>query len=181
MGIDAILLLTIGFGFYKGYETGLLRTLLMLLTVVVSFLLALKFSPIVYDPLSQWLPHWSTKTRMIVSFLVVFGLGYMVFRWIAEGIYHWIGHTPLSLANKILGGALYAYIYLLVIASILWLLLDYRLLQNQWIQHSHLYPIAEAQRTSFVKRVQDLQPYFQEFFQRIQSDLPIHPSQKDAH
>jgi|GEM_PF-5380105 len=154
MGIDAILLLTIGFGFYKGYETGLLRTLLMLLTVVVSFLLA---------------------------FLVVFGLGYMVFRWIAEGIYHWIGHTPLSLANKILGGALYAYIYLLVIASILWLLLDYRLLQNQWIQHSHLYPIAEAQRTSFVKRVQDLQPYFQEFFQRIQSDLPIHPSQKDAH
>lgn len=178
MWIDVVLILTLGLGFYKGYETGLLRTLLVLLTIVMSFLLALKFSFIVYDVLQQWLPQWTPKTRMILSFFLVFVVGYIVFRWFAEGIYHWIGHTPLSMPNKILGGVLYAYVYLLVVSGMLWLLLDYRLLHSQWVEHSQLYSIADAQRTAFIKQVQNLQPYFEEFFQRVQSELPLPPSQE---
>ncbi len=180
MWIDAVLILTLVLGFYKGYETGLLRTLLVLLTIVMSFLLALKFSFIVYDVLQQWLPQWTPKTRMILSFFLVFAVGYIVFRWIAESLYRWIGHTPLSIPNKIFGGALYAYIYLLVVSGMLWLLLDYRLLHQQWVEHSQLYPVADAHRTAFIEQVQNLQPYFEEFFHRVQSELPLHPPEKES-
>ncbi len=143
MILDLIAALVITYAFYRGYNKGLLKTIVNVLSIVVGIVVALKFSPTLIGYL-QDVVNINPAVEFILGFLIVFFVVMLLMRFVADKIEDLLEAININLINQIAGGVLMGALASFIIGSILSLLANLRILNAEYAAQSTLYEFLTA-------------------------------------
>lgn len=145
--LDLFIAIPILWGAYRGYQKGLLLSLVAIVAFGVSLLLSFRFFHIILHGLSSMTGASGTLMSYLAFFLTFAMASYSV-NWLARQLRKSIAQTPLSSFDNLLGACLGGGKYAILISMLLWLLSSLDTLKTDTIRHSLLYskvaPIAPA-------------------------------------
>jgi membrane protein required for colicin V production len=173
MLIDIFLLVTVGFGCYRGFVRGFILALFSGIAWIVGLFAALKLTAVV----SAWLRSGLDSTSPyipLISFSLIFiavVIGVIFFAKIVDKI---ISVAQLGVFNKIAGALFKGALFLLLASVMLWLINQAGLISPEVKSASKLYDFAEPVAPGFFKFIDhnlpalkglltDLKKYFNHF------------------
>jgi len=164
--IDIIAAVLLAFGFYNGYNKGIIQTVFNTLSIFIGILAALKLSPIIINLLESVI-----TTAPAITFILGFALTFILFlgiiRYAGKKLEHLFKAVHLNFVNKILGGALMAIFFLVIFSYGVWGLNQLGVLNKTTSDNSIAYPIVQpipqASQEMFVK----LKPVFTDFWDKV--------------
>lgn len=163
MILDIIVVLAVAFGFFIGYQRGLIKTVFDTLSLVIGILAALKLSPIVIHYVDQILsvaPAISYLIGLVITFILVMGL----IRLIGRQLEKLMTTININFINKIAGGLLQGFFFAFLLSMVLWLLGNFNILNQDIKSTSQTYPLLEP-LPEFGKDVfTRLEPIFRDFW-----------------
>lgn len=138
MLIDLFFVLLTGYGFYTGFNRGIVKTLLYVLSLVIGFLIAVEFTPSA-TRLLQDLFDYQSPLMALAGFLLCFGLTLFLIRMLADGIEKLLKTININFLNKFAGGMIVAAIFALAYSVLLWFANDAGLIGQQTKKESYTY------------------------------------------
>jgi membrane protein required for colicin V production len=117
MAVDIIFAAVVVYGFYLGYNRGIIRTVLTLLSYLIGLLAAFKFAPDVTHFLQQ---NFGGGPLMIVAgFVTTFVIAVLIIRLISKGLEGVLKTANINILNRVLGGFLVAATFVLLYSVLL--------------------------------------------------------------
>lgn len=166
MIIDIIAAILVAYGFYTGYQRGLIKTVFNTLSVFIGVLAALKLSPIMIGIL-QSLISTAPAITFILGFVLTFILFLGIIRFVGKKLEHLFKVVHINFINKIMGGALMSLFFILIFSYAVWGLSELKVLNKSTSETSISYPmlksIPQTSQTIFIK----LKPAFTEFWGKL--------------
>ncbi len=173
MLIDILCVIIVGFGFYRGYQKGLIIVIFTVLAWFIGLIGALKFASVgaVYMR-DNW--NIDSNYNPVISFvLIMTAIGFIVF-FMGKVLEKMIDMAQLGTVNKVLGALLKSGTYLLLFSTLLWILNQAGVISPETKAQSKLYnyasPVAPfvmselgAWVPTFKNLLSDIQHYYNRF------------------
>jgi uncharacterized membrane protein required for colicin V production len=119
MPIDVIFVLVLAFGFWQGYQRGIIQVAFNVIAYVFGITLAFKMSPGTTTILEK--AFNSTNPLMFLAgFLVNLAIVMIVVRYAAKGMEGIFNAAYMGTINQVAGGAVYGSTFVLLFSILLW-------------------------------------------------------------
>jgi len=164
MIIDLLFLLVAGFGFYKGYNSGILRTVFWVLSFMLGLFVALRYSVGVTEVL-QRLFNTDHSFMFIAGFILSFMMAMFFVRMLAKLLEKLLQDLNVNVINRLAGAAVYSFILTLIYSFILWILVEAQALSKTQINESFTYPYLKTFPAQTREFWDNMQPVFRDFWQ----------------
>ena len=168
MLIDIIFLVFLVIGIIKGYRQGILKSIFTVASLIIGVLLALKFSYLASDYISQnikvppqWLPAISFAVVMIGALVVV--------QFIGKAIESLLKVIQLNFINRLGGMILWATIKILMLSIFVWLVNQTGGIKPELKAASITYPFLEFFGPTVINFIGEIFPPFKGIFESIES------------
>jgi membrane protein required for colicin V production len=119
MAIDVMFLILAGFGFWKGFEEGIIKSLFSFLSIFIGLMCAFKFSP----AMTKFLEVAFENTNPLMfglGFILAFFVSMWLVRFVAAAITDVMEVAHVNIMNKFLGGALLCGIFTILFSTLVW-------------------------------------------------------------
>lgn len=143
MPIDIIFLVVFAFGFWKGYNRGIIGTVFNLAAYVFGITLAFKMTPTTTNILER-LFNSNNPSMFLAGFFLNLFLIMFIIRQFAKVIEGGLQAAYLGVFNQMLGGFLLGTFSVLIYSIILWFLVKVQFINGNTIAESRSYPLLEA-------------------------------------
>lgn len=170
MILDLLAAVLITYAFYRGYNKGLINTVVDTVSIIIGIVVALKFSPMVIDRLQNAI-NINPAFEFILGFLIVFFLVMLLLRFIGERIEDLLRTIKINFINQIAGGLLLGFVVAFIIGSLFLLLSDLNILSDSYTDQSTLYEHLINVREEGDWIIEKGKTIFSEFWQRFMSTL----------
>lgn len=170
MILDLLAAVIITYAFYRGYNKGLINTVVDTISIIIGLVVALKFSPMVIDYL-QDVVNINPAFEFILGFLIVFFVVMLVLRFIGERIEDLLRTIKINFVNQIAGGALLGFVAAFIIGSLFLMLSDLNILSQDYTDQSTLYDHLISVRENGGWILEKGKTIFSEFWQKFIATL----------
>lgn len=162
MVIDIIFFISAAYGFYVGFNKGIIKTVFSTLSIVLGLMAAMKFSPYMTKFLED---TFSESPLMFVAGFVVTFVGVMLLvRLLAktlEGVFKTI---KINAINKVLGGVLMSGFFILLFSILVWFGNESRVINTDTKESSFSYVYLEKIPKEARGVFMTLKPVFKDFW-----------------
>jgi len=163
MVLDIIAAILVLYGFYTGYQRGLIKTVFATLSIILAVLVSMKLSPVVMDVIQNLL-KLNEGINFILGFVLTFFLVMLVIRFIGARLEGVLKAVKINFVNKIAGGALMAIVFAVCLGFLFHLADNLRLLPEGEKETSISYPIIDALPSKSIVVFKKVKPIFSEFW-----------------
>jgi uncharacterized membrane protein required for colicin V production len=163
MIIDLFLIIVMAYGFYVGYNQGIIKTVFTILGASFGILASLRFTPAVtrfyHDIFNQNNPLW-----IIVAFATTFIFSLLLLKLLGKGIESIMEKVHINFVNQIIGGAVLAALSAFFYSLIIWFVVESVLTpESEGVTSSKTYPFLKNYPGKIWKGVIQLEPLVGEF------------------
>lgn len=166
MIIDIILALLVTYGFYTGFNRGLIDTFFDLISVVIGVLVAIKLSYILIEFLEKILPNISQEVVYFIGLIGTFFLVMILVRFLGDKLEGMFKFIKLNVINKVAGGLLKAFLLSTLFSFVILLVGKINLLPADTVSQSRTYKFIEPFPTYAEAGFNKIKPYCQEFWDK---------------
>ena len=166
MFIDLIATLLILYGFYIGYNRGIIKTIFALVSIIIGILAALKLSPYTID-LLQNIIKLHPGLSFILGFALTFILVLIVIRFVGKKIEDILKFAQINFINKILGGGIMAILIVVFYSYSLWGIDSLNLLSDNGKKTSISYEYLSTLPIKTEDTIVKFKPYFDDFWSKL--------------
>jgi len=163
MVIDLLALAFAAWGFFLGFNRGIIKTLFTVLSYTLGFTAAVKFAP----PMTKFLEslfNYDNPLLFLVGFILSFILIMLAIRSLANILERSLEAANINIINKAIGGGVMCGLMILLFSVLLKLGIDSGTINQMTLRDSHTYPILEQYPAQVWKITEALKPTFQEFW-----------------
>ena len=163
MIIDLFLIIVMAYGFYVGYNQGIIKTVFTILGASFGVLASLRFTPAVtrfyHDIFNQNNPLW-----IVVAFATTFIFSLLLLKLLGKGIESIMEKVHINFVNQIIGGAVLAALSAFFYSLIIWFVVESVLTpESEGVTSSKTYPFLKNYPGKIWKGVIQLEPLVGEF------------------
>ncbi|HHB78076.1 MAG TPA: CvpA family protein [Saprospiraceae bacterium] len=162
MVIDIIFFISAAYGFYVGYNKGIIKTVFSTLSIILGLMAAMKFSPYMTSFLED---TFSKSPLMFIAGFVVTFVGVMLLvRLLAktvEGIFKTI---KINAINKVAGGILMSGFFILLFSILVWFGNESRVIDTKTKESSFSYAYLEKIPVEARGLFMTMKPVFKDFW-----------------
>lgn len=162
MWIDITFLIIAGFAFYKGYNAGIIKTVLWIVSVLVAMIVTMRYAGEVTN-LLQEITSSDNPFIFLLAFFLTFVLVISIIRWGGSMIEKFLGQVRLNFFNRYIGGIMYALLATILYSSVLGLFDQMTWIKPAAKDHSMTWPLLAAVPKEAGKAYDGLKPIFGEF------------------
>ncbi len=119
MTIDLICMIALAFGFWVGYQRGIIQLAFNLVSYVFGVVLAFKMTPAMTGILEK-LFNSTNPMMFFAGFLVNLAILMIIVRYAAKGMESLFQAAYLGTLNQVLGGVAYGGFFILIFSILLW-------------------------------------------------------------
>lgn len=166
MIIDIVLALLVTYGFYTGFNRGLIDTFFDAISIVLGILVSIKLSYVLIDFVERILPNVSRQVAYLIGLILTFFLVMILIRFIGNKIEGIFKFANVNIVNKVAGGALKAFILSTIFSFVILLVGKMGALPDDAISQSRTYKLIEPFPKYAEAGFNKVKPYFQEFWER---------------
>ncbi len=170
MVLDIIIILLIAFGFYSGYNKGVIKTLFSIVSVIISIAAALKLSPMVAEILVTTF-NMKGNVALIVGLLLTFFLFLLFIRFVGNRIEALLTALKINFVNKLAGGVLMALLYGIMMSMVTGLVKDFRIIDEQVFEESATYPMIRPLSSQSMTLFKKVQPEIKEYWNKMMDSM----------
>ena len=170
MFIDILCLILVGSAFYLGYSKGIIKSLFGIISIVIAFLISLKFSFLFIGLIEQFM-NSDPRLNIVLGFVFTFLLVMIGIRLIGQGFEKILEAAHINLINKLAGGFLSGLITLILFSSIVLFMDRIKLIKASTKSDSHTYTYLEAVPEKSKWIINMAKPIFSEFWEKTQKAL----------
>ncbi len=138
MALDIILAISALWGFYVGFNKGIIDTVFTVLSVVFGLIVGFKFAPDATRLLTQ-ITGVESPLMFLAGFLLAFVITMVFIRLFAAGLENLLEAAHINIINRVAGGLLLASLFILVYSILLWFADQSHLISSQVKQQSKTY------------------------------------------
>jgi len=163
MAIDLLFLVFAGWGFYLGFNRGIIKTVFTILSYTLGFTAAVKFAP----PMTKFLEslfNYDNPLMFLVGFIISFILIMLAIRSLANVLEKTLETANINIINKVIGGGVLAGLMILLYSVLLDLAVDSKTISPSTLRDSNAYPLLEQYPAQVWKIAEALKPTFQDFW-----------------
>jgi membrane protein required for colicin V production len=143
MAIDLICALVAMYGFWQGYNRGIVSTVFNVLTYVFGLVIALKVTPLTTQLLEDLFKS-DNPLMFIAGFLVNIFLVVFILKQAAKGLENVLQAVHMGLINQVLGGGISAILAVLIFSVLVWFGVKSHILNDALLADSRTYkPLLE--------------------------------------
>lgn len=164
MTLDIIIALIVAFGFYLGYNRGLIKTVFDTLSLLVGLLAALKLSPFVITIIEDIINN--KPLALIIGIVITFIAVMALIRFVGRKLEDVFKTANINFVNKISGGAVQGLFFALLVSLVLGLLTNLKLLQAETIAASQGYTILKPLPDKAQVVFNQAKPLFSDFWEK---------------
>ena len=170
MILDIVVALILAFGFYIGYQRGLIQTVFDTLSLLVGLLATIKFCWFTIS-IVESIISGNRVISMIIGIVLTFIIVMALVRFIGKKLEQLFKAINLNFVNKLAGGVLQAAFFGLLISLSLYFLDSLKLLEEKTktesTSYSMLEPLPRHSQDVFVK----LKPMFIGFWEKLEEAM----------
>lgn len=163
MGLDIVVVLIVGFGFYAGFSRGLVKTVFDTMSLVIGILAAMQLSKYTIGMLESMF-NISPKFTYLVGLVITFILVMAAVRFIGRRIEDILEAANINILNKLAGGVLQGLFFAFLLSMLIWTLGNYNIMKPETrdnsVTYPYLEPLPEAGKSVFIAA----KPIFQDFW-----------------
>lgn len=163
MYLDIIALIIILYGFYSGYQRGLIKTVFDTISILVAVLASLKLSPIVIGIIESTF-KFSPAINFILGFILTFFIVMLVIRFIGARMEGLLKAVNLNFINKIAGGALMGGVFAVCFSYLMYLGSNLSLINDDTKTASITYPTLSTLPDHSKALFEKVKPIFSDFW-----------------
>lgn len=163
MGLDIVVVLIVAFGFFTGFNRGLVKTAFDTMSLVIGILAAMQLSKYTIGLLESMFnisPKFTYLVGLVVTFIVVMA----GVRFVGRRIEDILKAANINIVNKLAGGVLQGAFFAFLLSMLIWTLGNYNVMKPETKENSitypYLEPLPEAGKSLFVA----VKPIFQDFW-----------------
>jgi uncharacterized membrane protein required for colicin V production len=142
MWIDLVFIAVSLYGFWQGWNQGIIGTILNLAVYAFGILIAFKMAPITSVVLSQLLDS-SHPLVFIGGFALNILVIYLVVKLATNQLEELLSRAYLGAVNRFIGGVLVAMFYVLLFSVLIWFLNQANGISQTTLQEAKSYPLLE--------------------------------------
>lgn len=142
MPIDILFLIGLGYGFFQGFNNGIISTVFNVAAYLFGITLAFKVTPTTTN-IMEALFHSTNPMMYIGAFIVNIIIIMAVLRLVAKSLEKGFQAAYLGIVNQALGALFMGAFYVLVTSIIVWFMVKAQFLNQETIAESKTYPILE--------------------------------------
>ncbi|MGA1581625.1 MAG: CvpA family protein [Saprospiraceae bacterium] len=165
MVIDIIFLMISAWGFYVGFNRGIIKTVFWVLSILIGLLTGFKLAPATTVFLETAF-NTTNPLMFLAGFLLTFILSMVIVRVIARLLEGLLKKANVNFINQMAGGALLAGVFVLLYSWVLWFANESTLLSEQERTNSRTYPYLKEFPAEMSRLGIHLQPVFTDFWER---------------
>lgn len=143
MTIDIIFIAVFGYGFWQGYNRGIISTLFGLSAYIFGVVFAFKITPTTTNLLER-LFNSENPTMFLAAFVVNLVFIMFIMRAAARGITGLFEAAYLGVVNQALGGLLMGGMAVLIYSVLLWFMVKVQFLNDTTLSESRTYPLLQT-------------------------------------
>ena len=165
MYIDIFLALVLAFGFYVGYNRGIIKSLFAVVSLIVAVLAAMKLSPLTItflDNQLSWDPRWIVVLGFVLTFMVVV----IAVRYLGKMVEGAMAKLEINFINKMMGGSVSAFLFLVVFSTFIWFMDDVNLISQKTKEESMTYDAVRPVPQMVATLGRQVKPLFQNFWDK---------------
>ena len=170
MFIDILCVILIGSSFYLGFSKGIIKSLFGIISIVLAFLVSLKFSFLIIG-LIEKIMNSDPRLNIVIGFVLTFLLVMVGIRLIGRGFEKILETAHINLINKLAGGLLSSLIALIIFSSIILFMDRLKLIKASTKSESYCYSYLEAVPEKSKWLINQAKPIFSEFWEKTQNAL----------
>jgi membrane protein required for colicin V production len=163
MVVDLLFLAFAAWGFFLGFNRGIINTVFTILSYTLGFTASVKFAPMMTDVLENL---FSTENPLmfLVGFILCFILFMLAIRSVANVLEGALEAANINLINKAIGGGVLAGVMILIYSVGLGWAVDSGTIDRGVTIDSLTYPIIKEYPEQVWKLIEAFKPTFQEFW-----------------
>ncbi|MCW5924575.1 MAG: CvpA family protein [Saprospiraceae bacterium] len=138
MPIDLIFLIVFGYGFWQGYNRGIVSTVFNILAYVFGVVFAFKITPLTTNILERMF-NSQNPTLFAAAFILNMALIMFMMRATAKAFERGLQAVYLGFLNRTLGGALMASLAVLIYSILLWFAVKVQFVNQATLDESRTY------------------------------------------
>ncbi len=138
MGIDVLLLIVAAYGFYLGFSEGIVKAIFAVMSIVLGIVASFKFAPATTRFLETALGSQNPLLFIVGFVLTFFGARFLI-NTSASVITEMLNWSEAGLVNKILGGTVLTFIFILSYSIMLSFATSVYLVDAKTLRESNTY------------------------------------------
>ena len=142
MILDILFLIVLVWGFYTGYQKGLLHAIFFLLALFIGIIVALKASHVASVYIEEWL-SLNSSILPIVSFVIMFLIVAFTVILLGKAMEGVLKVTKLNIFNRLAGSFVWIILGMFFLSTVFWYGVKYHLISEEYQKTSHSYSIVE--------------------------------------
>ncbi|MEZ4981202.1 MAG: CvpA family protein [Saprospiraceae bacterium] len=163
MIIDILFAITVIGGFYHGYQSGIIKTVFYALSLMLGFIIAVRFTPSLTLFLSDTL-NVTSVFLFVLAFLICFGLTLLFIRMLGKTLEEILKSAHINFINKAAGGLLMAGLYVFFLSMLVWFVDKSDLISRQTKQESQTYEVLEDYPAAMRKAWEKTLPFMEKMW-----------------
>jgi len=165
MYIDIIFGISIALGFYVGYSRGIIKSLFAIVSLIVAILASMKLSPLMITFLDKQL-DWDPRWIIVLGFVLTFILVVVGIRYAGKLIEKLLVKLEINFMNKIMGGSITAFLFLVIFSTFVWFMDEVKLLKEETKKESMTYELVRPIPQVVATLGRQVKPMFQNFWNK---------------
>ena len=170
MILDIIAGVIIAFGFYRGFSSGLIKTVFATLALVIGIVAALKLSPIVIELLQKALSI-NPAITFVIGFVLTFILVMFIIQFIGKQLEKILESVHIGGVNKLLGGILLGLFYAILVSFAVYFMDRVSLISDDVKNTSVTYPLLEPLPRVTQGVGESVRPIFSGFWEKMMETM----------
>ncbi|RMF28451.1 MAG: hypothetical protein D6765_06005 [Bacteroidetes bacterium] len=163
MILDIFFLIFVGWGLYKGFSAGIIKTIFTVLSFLIGLIAAFKLAPAATRFLET---AFSTDHPLMFAagFLLAFFVTMLVIRLLAQTLESFLEKANLNILNQLAGAVLMGSLFMLMLSILVWFGDKAHLIDEKTREASLSYPILQQTPREMRKAYEFCKPVFQDFW-----------------
>ncbi len=170
MFIDITCLLILGTSFYLGYSKGLIKSIFGILSIILAFLISVKFSFLSIG-LFEKILDVDPRLNIVIGFVFTFLIVMIGIRLIGQGFEKILETAHINFINQLAGGLVSALIALLLFSSVISFADKLKLIKSSVKTDSMSYAYLEAVPAKSRWLLDKAKPIFSEFWEKTNNAI----------
>lgn len=165
MIIDILFLIIAGYGFWIGFNRGIIKTIFMVLSISFGVMAALRFTPAMTNFLKD-LFNETSPLMFVAGLLSTFLLTMMFLRLLGRGLEGILESVNINIINQLLGGMVMAAIATLLYSMVVWFVVESTVDRTSpTVVESRTYPLLKDYPKTVWSVAGRFKPIVQDFWQ----------------
>jgi membrane protein required for colicin V production len=170
MFIDIFCLLILGTSFYLGYSKGIIKSIFGILSIVLGFLISIKFSFLSIGLVEKILDV-DPRLNIVIGFVFTFLVVMIGIRLIGQGFEKILETAHINFINQLAGGLVTSFIAMLLFSSIVTFADSLKLIKSSVKSESLTYTYLQAIPSRSKWLIDKTKPIFSEFWEKTNNAI----------